>query len=63
MITYAWPKNAVEIVAGISDQYGLNWDTDSNLAIVLGFIEEHCDPSAFEDYVRQCALVERGQDT
>lgn len=61
---YAWPKTAVEIINTIDDQHNIGWDTDSNIAILTGFIEEHCDPAEFEKYVRFRAQeeIELGSD-
>ena len=36
---FAWPKNAVEIVNEIDDEFQMGWDTDSNITILTGFIE------------------------
>jgi hypothetical protein len=52
---YAWPKSAVEIVNEIDDEMQIGWDTDSNINILTGFIEEHCDPAEFAAFVRKCA--------
>ena len=52
---FAWPKNAVEIVNEIDDEFQMGWDTDSNITILTSFIEEHCDPVEFERHVRACA--------
>lgn len=59
MSLFAWPKSAVEIVNDIDDQMDIQWDTDSNICILTGFIEEHCDPAQFAAYVQRCAEDER----
>lgn len=55
---FAWPKNAVEIVTEIDNDFHMEWDTDSNIAILCQFIEEHCDPGTFRAFVRYCAEVD-----
>ncbi len=59
---YAWPKNAVEIVTEIDEAHGMNWDTESNISILLQFIEEHCDPESFREFVEKCAEMEDPQE-
>jgi hypothetical protein len=59
--TYEWPKTAVEIINELDDHYDVGWDTDSNIALLTGFIEQHCDPALLESYVRAIAIEESKQ--
>lgn len=54
----AWPKGAVEVVNEIDDEFSIGWDTDSNITILTSFIEDHCDPAAFAEHVREAAQRE-----
>ena len=55
MTTYAWTKSAVEIVTEIDERFEREWNTDANIALLVGFIEEKCNPADFEAYVRAVA--------
>jgi hypothetical protein len=58
---HAWPKTAVEIVNEIDGELNVQWDTDANICVLTGFIEQHCDPETFAAYVRAVALEDLRQ--
>lgn len=57
-MTYQWKKPAARIVDDISEEFNLGWDTDSNIFLLIQWIEENCDPAAFERFVRAIAQEE-----
>lgn len=56
-----WIKSPVQIVEEIDNMNDMCWDTDSNIAILIGYIMEYGDPRDFEDYVVAVAEEELAQ--
>lgn len=46
-----WTESVPLIVDNIAATYDLEWDTDTNLSILVDFIEEHCNQQEFERFV------------
>jgi len=59
--TRKWTREVAAIVDSIDDEFHTGWDTDSNIFILIGFIEEHCDQKEFEKWVRKIAKDEVSQ--
>lgn len=55
---YAWPCNALDMALKVSDANGLEWDDTSLACLMAEFIEEHCSPAAFEEFLHECATFE-----
>lgn len=46
---------ALSVLHAFSDEYGLNWDADSMLAIAVAYIDNQQDTPAFMDFVTRQA--------
>lgn len=54
-----WKKSPVQIMNEIDNKYQIyRWDTDSNINILVEFVEQNCDPQKFKEFVEKIAKLE-----
>ena len=53
---------ARQIIEDLSDELGVNWNEDSIIEILCEYIDKQMSDDAFEDFVRQRAEGELGEE-